>query len=66
MNKYKLELEKFLKENEVKCINEDCKCTDMGIDNWGTFEGEKDWFYYCRECDDTFNLEIARCNSVKR
>jgi hypothetical protein len=39
MNKYKLELEKFLKENEVKCINEDCKCTDMGIDNWGTFEG---------------------------
>ena len=25
-----------------------------GIDNWGMFEGERDWFYYCKKCDTTF------------
>lgn len=31
-----------------------CGCERIGVDNWGMFPGEKDWFYYCLECDDTF------------
>lgn len=50
MNEYK---EKLLNEIENrKCPY--CGCEDIGVDNWGMFEGERDWFYYCKECDDTF------------
>lgn len=51
MNKYKEALEQRLKTEDIKCP---CGCNDIGIDNWGMFEGEKDWFFYCKECDDTF------------
>lgn len=49
-NKYKEALEKDLQKQ--KCPH--CGCKEVGIDNWNMFEGEKDWFYYCKECDDTF------------
>ena len=50
MNEYKEKLEKDLD----KQVCPYCSCTEIGIDNWGMFEGEKDWFYYCKECDATF------------
>lgn len=50
MNKYKEQLEQNLDKQE--CPH--CKCKEIGIDNWNMFEGEKDWFYYCKNCDDTF------------
>ena len=51
MNEYYKKLKEHLENNEVKCA---CGCTNIGIDNWGMFKGERDWFYYCKECDDTF------------
>lgn len=41
-----------LKNNDIKCP--ECNCNKIGIDNWGMFKGEADWFYYCKECDSTF------------
>lgn len=52
---FKEELKKDL--NNQKCPN--CDSENIGIDNWGMFEGKEDWFYYCKECDGTFT------NSVK-
>ncbi|EKS4345100.1 hypothetical protein QB607_003104 [Clostridium botulinum] len=50
MNNYKEKLKQDL--DKQKCP--ECNCTDIGIDNWGMFEGEYDWFYYCKQCDVTF------------
>ncbi|WP_161780404.1 hypothetical protein [Clostridium botulinum] len=50
MNEYKEKLKKEL--DNKKCPY--CGCTEIGIDNWGMFDGDGDWFYYCKECDDTF------------
>lgn len=58
MNNYRLQLEKFSKENELRCPY--CKSTDIGVDNWGMFVGVNDWFYYCKKCDDTFGLGAAK------
>ena len=55
MDKYKEELIKRLNTEDVKCI--ECRSADIGVDNWNMFEGERDWFYYCRECDVTFTLK---------
>ena len=33
-----------------------CQKNEVGIDNWGMFEGECDWFYYCKECDGTWSF----------
>jgi len=52
MNKHKEALEQRLKTEDIKCPH--CECVEIGIDNWNMFEGERDWFYYCKECDDTF------------
>lgn len=47
-----------LKENleKQKCPN-GCD-SKVGIDNWGMFYGERDWFYYCLECDDTWKNNL--------
>lgn len=37
-----------------------CRCKDIGIDNWGMFKGDRDWFYYCKECDATFDNTVER------
>lgn len=50
MNEYKEKLKKDL--DKQKCPY--CKSTNIGIDNWNMFDGERDWFYYCKECDYTF------------
>lgn len=47
---YRKELEKHIHEQECKA----CGSKDIGIDNWDMFEGENDWFYYCKQCDNTF------------
>lgn len=52
MNKYKEALDQKLKEKDIKCPH--CGCEDIGIDNWNIFDGEGDWFYYCKECDGVF------------
>ena len=49
-NEFKEKLQKDL--NKQKCPS--CNSTNIGIDNWNIFKGEKDWFYYCKECDDVF------------
>lgn len=51
---FKEELKKDL--NNQKCPN--CDSENIGIDNWGMFEGKEDWFYYCKECDGTFTNSI--------
>ncbi len=48
--KYVEKLERELDQQE--CPH--CKSKEIGIDNWGMFEGERDWFYYCKKCDTTF------------
>lgn len=48
--KYIEKLEKELDQQE--CPH--CKSKEIGIDNWGMFEGERDWFYYCKKCDTNF------------
>ena len=52
MNKYKEALKQRLKTESIKCPN--CECEDIGIDNWNIFEGKRDWFYFCKECDFVF------------
>ena len=52
MDKYKEKLQQRLESEDIQCLY--CKSKDIGMDNWGMFEGEGDWFYYCRECDETF------------
>jgi transposase-like protein len=52
MDKYKEELQQKLENENIKCPY--CKSKDVGIDNWGMFEGERDWFYYCEKCDAVF------------
>ena len=54
MNKYYKKLKEYLENNEVECT---CGCTNIEIDYWGIFEDERDWFYYCKECDKTFRLD---------
>lgn len=49
-NPYAEELYKKL--HEKKCPS--CGSLDIGIDNWGMFEGKQDWYYYCKKCDDIF------------
>ena len=55
MNEHYKKLKEYLENNEVKCT---CGCTNIRIDNWDFFEGERDWFYYCKECDDTFSVNM--------
>lgn len=55
MSDYKKVLENKLKEGNIKCP--DCNCKNIGIDNWDMFKGERDWFYYCEECDVTFVIK---------
>jgi len=50
MKDYRKQLQDNIKGK--KCPT--CGCSKIGIDNWEMFEGERDWFYYCKECDDTF------------
>ena len=52
MNKYKEALEQRLKTENIKCP--DCGYEHIGIDNWNMFEGDRDWFLYCKKCDYTF------------
>lgn len=52
MDKYKEKLKQRLENEDIECLY--CKSKDIGIDNWDMFAGERDWFYYCRECDATF------------
>lgn len=35
-----------------------CKSSSIDIDNWGVWNDKRDLFYYCVECDFTFNLEV--------
>lgn len=51
MNEYYIE---NLENNLSNQVCPECGCDDIGIDNWGMFDGEKDWFYYCKNCDVTF------------
>ena len=53
MNEYYKELKEYLENNDIKC---ECGCTNIGIDNWEMFKGKEDWFYYCKECDNTFTI----------
>ena len=48
--KYKEEYERELKNQ--KCPN--CNSKNIGIDKWDMFDLDKDYFYYCKECDCTF------------
>lgn len=50
MNKYK----EILFNNLNNQICPECGNNNISIDNWGIFEGKEDWFYYCKECDFTF------------
>lgn len=52
MNKYKEVLKLRLETEDIICPC--CDCKDIGIDNWNIFEGEADWFFYCKECDAVF------------
>ncbi|WP_194190835.1 hypothetical protein [Clostridium chrysemydis] len=56
MNEHKEKLEKYL--HLQKCP--ECNCSDIGIDNWDMFKGAGDWFYYCKDCDITFQLVIVK------
>ena len=51
----KEQLENYLKQHEVKCP--ECKSKNIGIDNWGIFDDNTDWFYFCKECDSILRLE---------
>lgn len=53
MNKHQA----ILIKNLDKQICPNCKSTNIGVDNWNMFEGDKDWFYYCKDCDETFRNE---------
>ena len=44
-------------KNKINCPY--CGCEEIGIDNWGMFDGIKDWFYYCCKCDDTFGIKTS-------
>ena len=51
--KRELQLEiKQLNLDEQRCPN--CHSNDIGIDSWGMFPPERDFFYYCKKCDNTF------------
>lgn len=54
MECFRFEFREKLKNDldKQKCPN--CSSKHIGIDNWGIFKDEKDWFYYCKECDETF------------
>ena len=42
-------------ENELsKQICPECKSGKIGIDNYGLFNGQDDWFYFCKECNLIF------------
>lgn len=44
----------FLQEKLKDKICPNCDSKNIGIDKWDMFEGKKDWFYYCKECDNPF------------
>lgn len=44
---------KLYKELPNKVCPE-CGCKNIAMNNWGMFSGDRDWFYYCKECDTTF------------
>lgn len=50
INKYKKTLEQNL--NKQECPS--CGCNEIGIYNWNAFEDERDWFYYCKKCENIF------------
>ena len=50
--KPKLKYEKYL--NNQICPA--CNSKEIGIDYWGIWNDERDWFYYCKNCDNTFKL----------
>ena len=52
MLKPKLKYEKYL--NNQICPS--CNSKEIGIDYWGIWNDERDWFYYCKNRDDTFKL----------
>ncbi|MGL4453567.1 MAG: hypothetical protein ACRCX8_19430 [Sarcina sp.] len=45
----------LLYKNLDKQVCPECGCRNIGVDNWGMFKTEEDWFYYCKNCDITFN-----------
>ena len=47
-------------ENLSYQICPECGCKEIEIDNWGMFPEDRDWFYYCKDCDATFYLKDER------
>lgn len=43
-----------------------CDSNNIGKDHWGMFEADKDWFYYCKECDYTFRDDTVKLTEEER
>ena len=60
---YKKQYESFAKWREKYARNLHkqncpfCKSEKVLIDNWGMFTPDRDFFYYCQECDYTWKLD---------